>query len=273
MTRISRVLCAVDIDDAARTAFEQALAIARAHQARLLLVCPVAPGQPFNQRASERVAHLLMLRRQAEAEGADVQVSVQSGEAAEIVLLHAESRRVDLVVVGVEHGRADGYAWGAVAEDVLRSAPCPTLVVPAGASPKGAFVQLLCAVALTPRPDVPLADARRLADPRAHTVTLFHAAASRSAATEALHALQHTIPSGGTGVALARVGIGSAESEILSAARAIDADLLVIGARPRNRLARRLFGVTRALLTTSTCAVLAVPVQPAGEKEATRPAA
>lgn len=283
MTRISRVLCAVDIDDAARTAFEQALAIARVHQARLLLVCPVAPGQPFNQRASERVAYLLMLRRQAEAEDVDVQVSVQSGEAAEILLIHASSRRADLIVVGVEHGRADGYAWGAVAEDVLRAAPCPTLVVPAGAAPRGTFVQVLCAVALTPRPDVPLTDARQLADPRGHTLTLFHAAASRSAATEALHALQHTLPSGGTGaapapsagssVALARVGIGSAEAEILSAARAIDADLLVIGARPRNRLARRLFGVTRALLTTSSCAVLAVPVQAAREKEAARPAA
>jgi nucleotide-binding universal stress UspA family protein len=268
VTPLSRVLCVVDIDDAARTTFEQALAIARAHQARLLLVCPVPAGQPFNQRASERVAYLLKLRRLAEAADVDVHVSVQSGEAAEIALLHARSRAAALVVVGVEHGRADGYSWGAVAEDVLRSAACPTLVVPAGAPPRGAFERVLCAVTLSPHPDVSPAAARLLANPRAYTLTLFHAVASRSTGAAALQALQDAIPPDARGVAVARVGAGAAEAEILAAARAADADLLVIGARARNRLTRRLFGVTRALLTTSGCPVLAVPIASAAAHRA-----
>jgi nucleotide-binding universal stress UspA family protein len=260
------VLCVVDIDDAARTAFEQALAVARAHQARLLLVCPVPPGQPFNQRASERVAYLLQIRRAAEAADVDVHVSVQSGEAAEIALLHATSRAADLIVIGVGHGRADGYSWGAVAEDVLSSASCPTLVVPAGAALRGVFERVLCAVTLSPQPDVSPAAARLLAHPRGHTLTLFHAAGSEPAGAAALQALQEAIPADARGAAVARVGVGAAEAEILDAARGAGADLVVIGARPRNRLTRRLFGVTRALLTSSSCPVLAVPVPPAGAR-------
>lgn len=261
MTAFSRVLCAVDIDDRAQTAFEQALAIARTHRSRLVLVCPVPPGQPFNQRAAERVACLTRLRREAEAESVDVHVSVQSGEAAEIVLLHASSRRADLVVVSVEHGRGDGYAWGAVAEDVLRAAPCPTLVVPAGATPQAAFARMLCAVRFEPGRDVPLAAVQALADPHGHSLTLFTVAGSEAAGAAALQALQDALPADVRGAATARVGVGSAGAEILKAAQSLEADLLVIGARPRNRLTRRLFGVTRELLTSARCPVLAVPVE------------
>jgi hypothetical protein len=42
------------------------------------------------------------------------------------VLLHAAARSAALIVIGVEHGRAQHRTFGAVAEDVLRSAPRPT---------------------------------------------------------------------------------------------------------------------------------------------------
>ena len=273
MSGISRVLCAVDIDDAAGSAFAQALAVARARQAALLLVCAVPPGQPFNQRAADRVARLLKLRREAEAAGVDVRVSVQSGEPAEIVVLHAHARRADLIVISVEHGRADGRPWGAVAEDVLRAARCPTLIVPAGAPSRPAFGSLLCAVALSPDFDMPLETVLSVADPHGYRLTVLHVANGRGAGPAALKRVQALIPPAAEPVARARVAAGGVVREIEKAVRAVDADLVVIGARPRNRISRRLFGVTRQLLTTSRHPVLAVPLQAAVEKRDERRAA
>ena len=52
MKALSRVLCAVDIDEPGRAAFAQALALARVHDAKLLLVCAVPSNQPFNWQAN-----------------------------------------------------------------------------------------------------------------------------------------------------------------------------------------------------------------------------
>jgi nucleotide-binding universal stress UspA family protein len=49
--------------------------------------------------------------------------------------------------------------------------------------------------------------------------------------------------------------------------RAINADLLVIGATPRTRVGSRLFGETGQILRDARCAVLAVPVSTAVRAE------
>ena len=259
MTRITRIVCAVDVEDSARTAFEQALAIARARDARLLLVCAVPPGRPFSHGATERVAYLTRIRREAEAAGVAVYAAVQIGETAEIILLHARSRQADLIVIGAGHGRAHGHSWGLVAEDVLRSAPCPTLIVPAGASNRPSFANVLCAVDLAPHPDVPLTEVLPLVDAREHRLTVLHVVGGEKAETGALQALQEATPAHTRGRTFARVAIGAVEEEVMRAVRSLRCDLLVIGARPRTRIGRRLFGVTRALLGSAPCPVLAIP--------------
>ena len=67
MERIARVLCAVDIGEPGLAAFEQALALARAHAAQLIVVYAVPRNQSFNTGATERVAYLLNRRAAAEA--------------------------------------------------------------------------------------------------------------------------------------------------------------------------------------------------------------
>jgi nucleotide-binding universal stress UspA family protein len=77
---IARVLCPVDIGQPGQAAFEQALALARAHAATLIVVCAVPRNQSFNTGATKRVSYLLNLRAAAEAAGVDVRVDVQHGE-------------------------------------------------------------------------------------------------------------------------------------------------------------------------------------------------
>jgi nucleotide-binding universal stress UspA family protein len=255
---IARIVCAVDIDDDARTAFEQALALARIRDAKLLLVCAVPPEETFSRRATDRVAYLRRLRTDAERAGIEVYTSVQTGEPAEVLLLHAKARRADLIVISVEHGRARGRGWGALAEDVLRSAPCSTLVVPAGAANLPAFTRIVWASDLAS--EMRLGELRGVADARDHTVTVLHVARARADAKAALQQVQRWIGETAPAPALGRVAVGAVGSEVIKVMRDSKADLLVIGARRRNRVSRRFFGVTRELLTTSQCPVLAIPI-------------
>ena len=63
MKRLSRVLCAVAIDDRDRSVFEHALALARRHDAKMLLLNAVSPQVSFNRGATERVDFLRVFAR------------------------------------------------------------------------------------------------------------------------------------------------------------------------------------------------------------------
>ena len=176
MKGLARVLCAVDIDEPGRAAFAQALALARAHDARMIIVYAVPPNRAFNTGATERVAYLLDLRAAAEAAGVEVRIDVQHGEAAEIILLHARARQPDLIVLSAAHGSgASGRRVGSVVEDVLRGASGPTLVVrrdrESSASP---LRNVLCAVDFSPASDAAIERALSLATGRERRLTLLH---------------------------------------------------------------------------------------------------
>lgn len=55
MKRLSRVICAVAIDDRDRHVFAHALALARRNDANLLVLHAASPEIAFNQGATERV--------------------------------------------------------------------------------------------------------------------------------------------------------------------------------------------------------------------------
>jgi nucleotide-binding universal stress UspA family protein len=269
---ISSVLCAVDIAEPGQAAFEQALALARSHDARLLIVHGIPLGRSFNSRAGERTTYLRDLNARAQAAGVDVRVSVQSGEAAEIILLHARARQSGLIVVSAQHGKVNGRAFGSVAEDVLRGAECPTLIVPVrDNSPllRG-FDNALCAVDLSPDAESVIERVVALVDGIGHRLTLLHVVRDttsvpafsefeRDLAKVSLRRLQELIPGGRLATVLARVAMGRVVPEIVGAARSSHAVLVIVAARPRTRLGRRLFGVTRQLLRRAEWPVLAVP--------------
>jgi nucleotide-binding universal stress UspA family protein len=272
------VLCAVDIDEASRRVFAQALALARAHDAKLTILHAASPDLPFNRGAVERIDVLRQLRSLAEAAGVDARVTVQRGEVAGIILLHARAMRPDVIVLGMSAPERRRGLSGWIAEQVLRDAECPTLIVPqaATAAATPAFDTILCAVDFSPASHAALRHALRLAA-AGRDLTLLHVVAAperqarvrrgwlvtheyyRDLSAVALDKLKFLVPPSQRGAVAAQVAVGQPAAEILRAVRALGASLLVIGAGGRTRLGSRLFGGTGTLLRDATCPVLAVP--------------
>jgi nucleotide-binding universal stress UspA family protein len=76
------------------------------------------------------------LKDRADRAGIPVRVVVQQGEAAGLIVLHANSRRADLVVIGSNRRRGwRRFREGSVGERVLRRAAWPLLIVPTDLQP------------------------------------------------------------------------------------------------------------------------------------------
>jgi nucleotide-binding universal stress UspA family protein len=276
LKEVKRVLCAVDIDEADRELFVHALAIARRAGASLVILHTASPAKPFNEGATERVEFLRQLRADAEAAGIDVRVDVLRGDVPGIILLHAAVRHSDLIVIGA--GQKGTRRLRSLTERVVREASCQTMVIPRGTlGAAGSFERILCAVDFSPASEAAVNAALRLARQTERQLVLFHVVDGpapedrsqypwlatheyyRNRAASALEQLQNQIPGRDRGMVLARVSVGNPASEIIRTAHRLRAQLLVIGARPRNRIARRLFGTTPVLLRQATCPLLAVP--------------
>ena len=278
MKRLSRVLCAVAIDDRDRHVFAHALALARRHDAHLLLLHAASPQMSFNRGATERVDFLRQLRSLAEAAGVDIRVTVQTGPVDEIILLHARARQVDLIVLGTARNRATRRGLsGWIAERVLRDAPCPTLVVTQTSErQEPAAETILCAVDFAPASLAAVRTALEISEDGNRPVTLLHvvdggtgdqsvrrwigaAGYDRELSTDALKKLRLLIPPPKRSAVMARVTVGDPVTDILRMSDSLKPGLLVIGAATRTRIGSRLFGKTAQLIRDAACPVLAVP--------------
>ena len=131
MTTIKKILCAIDLTRASRNAFDRALSIARAGKGRLYLFHAVPAKERFSWRQSERLELLTRLRARAEREGVPIRVVEQHGDPARLIVLHANSQRADLVVLGSNRRRGwQRFKEGSVGERVLRRAAWAVLIVP-----------------------------------------------------------------------------------------------------------------------------------------------
>ena len=131
MATLGRILCAIDLEKASERAFDRALNLAIISEARLHLLHATPTNVRFSWRATERRQYLTGLRERAEAEGVKVRIEEQQGDPARLIVLHADARKVDLVVLGSNRRRG----WrrlreGSVSERVLRRAAWPVLIVP-----------------------------------------------------------------------------------------------------------------------------------------------
>jgi nucleotide-binding universal stress UspA family protein len=136
MRNLARILCAIDLEKASAPAFERALRLAIIGNARLFLLHAVPANVKFSSRARERLEYLTHLRKRAEAAGVAVRVEEQHGDPAGMIVLHANSRNVDIVVLGSNRRRGwRRFREGSVAERVLRRAAWPVLIVPWDAQP------------------------------------------------------------------------------------------------------------------------------------------
>ena len=131
MTTIKKILCAIDLTKASRNAFDRALSVARVSKAKLYVLHAVPANMPFSWRASERLELLAKLRKRAEREGIPIRVVEPHGDPARVIVLHANSRKADLVVLDSTGGAAGSrFREGSVGERVLRRAAWAVLIVP-----------------------------------------------------------------------------------------------------------------------------------------------
>lgn len=141
---LKRILLPLDGSAIAEQAFEPALALAEAALAELLLLrvttvpqvsvqsVPGWPGFDAIRDAAEHEANAYLQGIQAAVADSPVSASLHviSGAAAEDIIDIANSKKVDLIVM-CSHGCSgiERWAFGSVAEKVLRAANCATLVI------------------------------------------------------------------------------------------------------------------------------------------------
>lgn len=145
----TRILVPVTFDVKSRAALRAAVGLAAATGAELYVVhvwaAPYAQHHIDAQNIPsaegnvlERMRHECATRLQefissvgGSANAAKVQWSIHSGQPATEILRTIEAQSCDWVVMGTHQRRGLGH-WlnGSVAEEVLRQAPCPVLIVP-----------------------------------------------------------------------------------------------------------------------------------------------
>lgn len=226
--------------------------------------------------------------RTVRASGVDVELEVIEAHPVEAILTRAASLDASLIVMGT-HG-AGGFrrfVLGSVTEKVLRRASCPVLTVPprVGDAHASALERVLVALDFSPC-SVKAADvAADLARDTGGDLTLMHAiewpwhddplsppegvpALQSDAlrdyreylergAVERLRALAASLPGGDRAATWVRFGTPYVET--LEAAKAADADLIVLGVRGRSSLDLGFFGsTTNHVVRMAECPVLTV---------------
>ncbi|MVN75884.1 universal stress protein [Hymenobacter sp. HMF4947] len=125
---LTTILCPLDFSAAsvALVAYAAALAVGTGAELRLLYV--QEPAMPL---AVGVEAELSVHRAAAQAAGANrVSTNMLKGEAAPEIVAEARRQHADLIVIGA-HGQTglSRFLMGNTAEVVVRTAPCPTLLV------------------------------------------------------------------------------------------------------------------------------------------------
>jgi nucleotide-binding universal stress UspA family protein len=136
----SSILVAIDGSPSGQKALEHAIALSKLTGASLAVLAVEGPLPAYAATVGEvdefkrekdvffeklaRLAH-----EQAEAEDVEVDVVVQAGHAAEMILREAKARNIDLAVVGHKDHFLGDYLLGSTADRVAHHAPCPVLIV------------------------------------------------------------------------------------------------------------------------------------------------
>ena len=285
MSKLHRVLAAVDFSEPARAAFDHALALSRMHDAELLVVHAVPTDRAFKWDGRERIALIGSLRHAAQAAGVRFRVSVQHGDAAGVILLHANSRHADLIVLGSStRSGLDRFRFGSVAETVAREATQPVLVVPAGmartADSTTPFKNILVAVDFGEGSSAAVERALSMANGESR-VTVVHVIRGvpfersyrypyhlmepeyqRNLARVAWRRMGSLVPVGAAKgrKVHTRVVTGEPTAEIARVAAEVGADLILVGVTARGPIGRLIMGSTAArVIRSAGRPVLAIP--------------
>jgi nucleotide-binding universal stress UspA family protein len=139
MTRFHTILCPTDFSPTAARAFQYAADLARAYDARLVVMHAFFPAM-LGERTSAFLPDEVKTLRDAARKQLDdlrpadptvrVERLLREAPDAEAILEAAAELKADLIVMGT-HGRTGvrRLVLGSVAEEILRKAPCPVLTV------------------------------------------------------------------------------------------------------------------------------------------------
>lgn len=296
MIEFKRILCPVDFSETSLRSLAHAAALARWYDAQLTVLHVVPTFEPMQVRAGlgdpvyiSQMTRDEVLDEMHRALGADLppgaRLAAEAGDSSKTIVDQALSNRADLIVMGT-HGRA-GFKralLGSVTEKVLREAPCPVLTVPphhaeAGPAPEVTFQRIICPIDFSPSALQALCFALNLARQADGRVTLLHVIEwlpeedprtsahfnvpeyRRHMAADAEKGLRKLVADESrTWVDIDSIVVfGRAHREILRAAEAKPADLIVMGAQGRSGVALALFGsTTQEAVRGATCPVLTV---------------
>jgi nucleotide-binding universal stress UspA family protein len=281
------ILFATDFSRESDAALQEAIATARAYEARLLVLHVLTPEMSYEVAPEALVIATHSRRRWAETEMTQLLISgclrdilheaqIIEGPIDLVLDKAIKSESADLVVVG-SHGLSGArkLIFGSVAETIFRTVPCPVLVVGPNANTKGRINRsmhgVLWATSLSREGDPSVHYALSLAQEHQARLTLLHVWQASKAdppgdgdplRQEAVRKLEKYLPAE-TGLwfrASALVTEGSPEEEIVAAARAVKADRIVLGVRRGHKLASHLPGtIAYEVVRQAPCPVLIVP--------------
>lgn len=293
---LQRILQPVDLGPSAWTAWHEAVFLAHRYGAELTLMSVVPgeePGASPRRRAGaelpgarQRVEELLSeledaaRARLAELAGgaggaARVRTQVERAEdAAPAILQVARRRREDFIVMATRGRRGLRRLFlGSVAEDVVRHAPCPVLTVrdsngedeePRPSWPNG-IRRVVVPVDLSPRADLSLGYARKLAADVAARLEILHVVGSVMQATRTgirgrLRSRMRQVEGPDVDYRIHVEG-GFAATRVSEFAGERQADLIVLSSHGRSGPARVVFGsVAERIIRRAPCPVLTVKV-------------
>ena len=303
MVAIDRILCPVDLSPCSRTALQHALALARWYEATVTVLHvfrqvpvvdtsaaalgagiyapPVALVDVDRAAVERRVAEFIAATPGAAGVAARV---CEGANVREEIVREADDMAADLLVLG-SHGLTGvkRLVLGSTAENVLRHALRPVLIVPAHAPdvPESGvpFKRIVCAVdfqadsyralrfafALAQESDAQLTLLHAVEMPAVHVgaedLTFDFESAREAVITAARERLESLMPEPARAYCTvhAEVGEGQAHKVILDLAARVQADLIIMGVRDRDAFDVAVFGShTQAVVRAAQCPVLTV---------------
>jgi nucleotide-binding universal stress UspA family protein len=297
MISLKKILVPTDFGEAADAALAYARALARNFDASIDLVHVVEDAAarmyagevfiavpPTLQKDIEDAARRELAPRLIDNDPDPLQVRpvvLTSNAPALTIVQYAKEMAIDLIVMGT-HGRSgfERLALGSVTEKILRKATCPVLAVPPGDQhpAERPFRTLLCPTDFSQAGDAAVAYARFIARLGGTTTLLLmnvvewpfgHTSGDDAVtglrlsleadARDQLHRLTQAEPDSGLNIQ-AVAASGNPGRDIVDAARARLADLIVMGVTGRGAIDLALLGsTTYRVVRHAPCPVLTVP--------------
>ncbi len=144
MSEIKRILVISDMTQLCREAVNQAISLARHHNAELYVLNVVhnpfglkgwnLPGFSIKEDYKKIIwnakANLELIVSEEGGDDLDVNILVESGEPTNEIIRIAEEKEIDLIVLRAqEEGRIEHFLFGNGNEDLIRRMPCSFMLV------------------------------------------------------------------------------------------------------------------------------------------------